>query len=169
LAIGNQALEQTRASLETATLMVAKVGIALNDASVACWHSKYTYNIERPVSFIQRNINPTWNIMSLTTNNFLGSTPSFPAYPSGHSTFGAAAAEALSSVFGYNFSLTDRCHADRTDFNGQARTFNSFYDMAQENAFSRLVLGVHFRMDADEGVRLGYQVGRRVNALPFKK
>ncbi len=169
LAIGNQAIELTKSSLETTVIMVAKVGMALNDASVACWHSKYVYNIERPVTYIQRNINPTWNVVNLTTNGFLRSTPSFPAYPSGHSTFGAAAAEALSSVFGYNFSMTDRCHDDRTDFQGRSRSYTSFYEMAQENAFSRLPLGVHYRMDAEEGLRLGYLAGRRVNALPFKK
>lgn len=169
LAIGNQAIEITKSSLETAMVMVAKVGMALNDASVACWHSKYVYNVERPVTYIQRNINPTWNVVNLTTNGFLRSTPSFPAYPSGHSTFGAAAAEALSSVFGYNFAMTDKCHDDRTDFQGRPRSYNSFYEMAQENAFSRLPLGVHYRMDAEEGVRHGYLIGRRINALPFKK
>ena len=41
--------------------------------------------------------------------------------------------------------------------------------MSEENAYSRIYLGVHFRMDCSEGVRMGYQVGRRVNAMQFKK
>ncbi|MFM2269958.1 MAG: hypothetical protein RL757_3399 [Bacteroidota bacterium] len=169
IAIGNQVLEAEKANLEKAILMSMKVGLSLNDASVACWNSKFVYNIERPASYIRRNIDPNWNVAPLTTNGFLGSTPSFPAYPSGHSVFGAAAAEALSSVFGYSYSFTDRCHQERTDFNGRPRAFASFYEAANENAYSRLPLGVHFRMDAEEGVRLGYQVGRRVNELPIKK
>ena len=127
------------------------------------------YNVERPVTYIAKMMNNNWNIASLTSTAFITSTPAFPAYPSGHSTFGAAAAEALTSIFGSNFSLTDRCHEGRSDFNGKPRSFDSFYDMASENAFSRIWLGVHWRMDCEEGLRLGYVVGRRVNALPFKK
>jgi membrane-associated phospholipid phosphatase len=170
IAILNQVLVADKVNLETAVLAAAKVGLSLNDASVACWHSKYFYNLERPVTYISKVIQPNWNIMNLTTNSFLGSTPSFPAYPSGHSTFGAAAAEALVSVFGSSYTLTDRCHEGRTDFEGsRPRTFGSFYDMAVENAYSRIWLGVHTRMDCEEGLRLGYICGRRVNQLPFKK
>ena len=169
LAITTQAINQDKSSLEKAVLAAVKVGLALNDASVACWNSKYLYNVERPVTYMQKYIDPNWNIGNLTSTGFLPSTPSFPAYPSGHSTFGSAAAEALTSVFGEDFALTDRCHQNRTDFNGTPRSFGSFYDMAIENAYSRIWLGVHWRMDCDEGVRLGYLAGRRVNALPFKK
>jgi membrane-associated phospholipid phosphatase len=169
IAIANQALVIKESNLETGILAAVKVGLALNDASVSCWNSKYYYNVERPVGYINKFINPTWNVASLTSTGFLKSTPSFPAYPSGHSTFGAAAAEALTSVFGREVAMTDRCHEGRTDFNGKPRSFNTFYEMAEENAYSRIWLGVHWRMDCEEGVRLGYLVGRRVNALPFKK
>ncbi len=169
IAITNEVLVQEKSSLETAIMAAVKVGLSLNDASVACWNSKFVYNIERPVTYINKFINPNWNVLSLTSTGFLSSTPSFPAYPSGHSTFGAAAAEALTSVFGYSIPLTDRCHEGRTDFNGKSRSFNSFYEMSEENAYSRIPLGVHWRMDCSEGLRMGYQVGRRVNALPFKK
>lgn len=169
IAIANQALVIQKSNLETAIMAAIKVGLSLNDASVACWNSKYVYNVERPVTYIAKMMNNNWNIASLTSTAFITSTPAFPAYPSGHSTFGAAAAEALTSIFGSNFSLTDRCHEGRSDFNGKPRSFDSFYDMASENAFSRIWLGVHWRMDCEEGLRLGYVVGRRVNALPFKK
>jgi membrane-associated phospholipid phosphatase len=169
IAIGNQMLVQEKSNLETAVMTAVKVGLALNDASVACWYSKFYYSIERPATYITKFINPNWNVASLTSTGFLTSTPSFAAYPSGHSTFGAAAAEALTSVFGYSVALTDRCHEGRSDFNGKPRSFNSFYEMSEENAYSRIPLGVHWRMDCSEGLRLGYQAGRRVNALPFKK
>jgi membrane-associated phospholipid phosphatase len=169
IAIANQAIDQKKSNLETALLAAVKVGLALNDASVACWNSKFYYNVERPASYITKNISANWKVESLTSTGFLRSTPSFPAYPSGHSTFGAAAAEALVSVFGAQVTLTDRCHEGRSDFNGKPRTFDSFYDMAAENAYSRIYLGVHWRMDCEEGLRQGYVVGRRVNALPFKK
>jgi membrane-associated phospholipid phosphatase len=168
-AIAEQVLAQKNSNLETAVLAYVKSGLAVNDAAVACWYSKYYYNVERPNTYITKFINPNWNVASLTSTGFLQGTPPFPAYPSGHSTMGAAGFAALAQVFGDNVSITDRCHENRTDFNGKSRSFNTFSEMAQEDAISRIYLGVHWRMDCEEGVRLGYQAARRVAALPFKK
>lgn len=163
ISIANQVVEYEEVDLELAVLTYAKVSMAMNDAGVACWYSKYFYNVERPISYINRLIDPNWEV------HYLSFTPSFPAYPSGHSTFGAAAAEVLSHIYGYDYYMTDFTHLGRSDFKGMPRSFSSFYEMAEENAYSRIPLGVHFRMDAEEGVRLGYAVGRRVNDMPFKK
>ena len=170
LAIGDQVLVNEKSNLETAILMSAKVGFALNDASVSCWYSKYYYNVERPQSYINRVIDPNWKpalYNPLTGDQ--GVTPSFPAYPSGHSTMSAAGAEALASIFGYSYAMTDHCHQGRAEFEGDPRSFGSFLEMAQENAWSRVPLGVHYRMDCEEGVHLGTNVGRKVNNLPWKK
>lgn len=35
--------------------------------------------------------------------------------------------------------------------------------MAEENAFSRILLGVHVRMDCTEGYRLGYEIADAIN------
>ena len=64
---------------------------------------------------------------------------------------------------------TDRCHENRSEFEGVPRSFGSFFEMAQESAWSRVPLGVHFRMDCEEGVRFGTGIGRQVNRLPWKK
>ena len=82
---------------------------------------------------------------------------------------GAAGAEALGYIFGYNYSMTDNCHKNRSEFVGIPRSFSSFYEMGLENAWSRVPLGVHYRMDAEEGVRYGTEIGRAVNRLPWKK
>ena len=170
LAVGDQVLKLEKSNLETAIFMTVKMGLALNDASVGCWNSKYYYNIERPQTYINRVIDPTWKpALYNPLNGDQGITPSFPAYPSGHATMGAAGAEVLGSVFGYAYTMTDRCHETRSEFEGKPRTFGSFFEMAQENAWSRVPLGVHFRMDSEEGVRFGTNVGRRVNALAWKK
>jgi PAP2 superfamily len=171
MAIGTQALIQSKSNLETAIFMDAKIGLALNDAAVACWYNKYYYNVERPETYIKNTIDPSWEpILYNKLTGDTGFTPPFPAYPSGHSTMAAAGAEALSSIFGYNYSLTDRCHEGRSDFEGSTpRSFNSFYEMAEEDAYSRIPLGVHWRMDCEEGVNLGYRVGRKVSALNWEK
>ncbi len=170
LAIGDQVLKLEKSNLETAVWMTAMVGMASNDAGIACWHSKYHYNVERPESYIKRVIDPSWepNLYNPLTGEE-GVTPSFPAYPSGHSTMGAAGAEALGYIFGYNYGMTDNCHRNRTEFEGTPRTFSSFEEMALENAWSRVPLGVHFRMDCEEGVRFGKEIGRAVHRLPWKK
>jgi len=170
IAIANQVYNNEKASLQEAIIANAKVGIALHDAAIGCWNSKYHYNLERPESYIKRLIDPSWepNLDNpLTGDN--GISPSFPAYPSGHATFSSAASEALASVFGYSYGMTDNCHRNRTEFSGYPRTFGSFFEMALENAWSRVPLGVHYRMDAEEGVRYGTEIGRAVNKLPWKK
>lgn len=170
LAIADQVYVNENANLEEALVANAKAGMALHDAAIGAWNSKYYYNLERPETYIKRNIDPAWepNLDNPLTGD-LGISPSFPAYPSGHATFGAAAAEALASVFGYSYGMTDNCHKNRAEFSGYPRSFSSLYEMALENAWSRVPLGVHYRMDAEEGMRYGTEIGRAVNRLPWKK
>lgn len=169
VAIADQALEQTSANLEKAVVVHAKVGMALCDAGIRCWGEKYRFNLLRPVDYI-RNVmgHDSWNSIMCPDGAGQFFTPQFPTYPSGHGTFGSASAEVLTAEFGQHFVFTDECHKDRTDFIGTPRTFSSFYEMAAENAYSRLPIGVHFRMDAEAAVDLGYKIGRKVNSLPWK-
>jgi hypothetical protein len=168
IAISNQALINTKADLAKTVLVLAKVGMAVCDAGIRCWGEKYRFNLLRPVEYI-RNVmgHDDWNSIMCPDGAGQFFTPQFPTYPSGHGTFGAAAAEVLTAEFGQNFVLTDNCHKDRVDFIGTPRTFASFYEMAQENAYSRIPLGVHFRMDAEAALDLGFKVGRKVNNLPW--
>ena len=170
IAIAQQVVKKEKVSLEKAIYTYAKVSMGLSDAGLACWNSKYVYNVERPVTYIRREINKDW---ASSLNNPLvqvkGVTPPFPAYPSGHSTFGGVAAEILNDIYGKTYALTDRCHEGRTEFNGTPCSFKSFDAMAEENAYSRIPLGVHYRMDCSEGLRLGYQTGKAVNRLTWKK
>lgn len=170
IAIANQVYQNEEANLRDAIYANAKVGVALHDAAVGAWNSKYVYNLERPETYIKRIIDPSWepNLDNPLTGD-QGISPSFPAYPSGHATFAAAASEALASVFGYSYGMTDKCHEHRAEFSGYPRTFSSFFEMALENAWSRVPLGVHYRMDAEEGVRYGTEIGRAVNNLPWTK
>lgn len=163
LAIADQIVEKENFNLELACVLYAQLGLSLNDAGVISWYNKYKYNVERPVTTILRDIDPNWTVP------WLGFSPPFPAYPSGHSTFGFAGVGILEAFVGANYPFTDECHANRTDFLGKPRSFNTLRDAAHENAFSRIPLGVHFRMDYDGGNFCGALTARKVLELPWKK
>lgn len=182
VAVANQVVKAENINLGEAAELYAKMGMALNDISVAVWQSKYVYNLERPVSYIRRVLPQYYpdaaewtTILNNPIDGFHGVTPAFPAYPSGHAGFGGAGAKILSAMFEFNskhpgsYAFTDRCHLYRSEFNGTPRNLASFRNVADENAISRIPLGVHFRMDADEGVRLGELAAQRVLELPWKK
>lgn len=170
VAIADQALQNTSANLEKAVVVQAKMGMAVCDAGIRAWAEKYRFNIIRPVDYI-RNVlgHNTWNSIMCPDGSGQFFTPQFPTYPSGHGTFGGAASEVLTAEFGNSFAMTDRCHENRSEFIGTPRSYSSFYEMAQENAYSRLPIGVHFRMDSEAALDLGLKVGRRVNNLPWKQ
>lgn len=160
VSIALQVFQKERPPLELMIECMFKLGISLNDAAVNCWKSKYTYKLERPEHYIQQYIDPNWEP--------LGVSPPHPSYPSGHSTFGSAAAEILTFYFGNSYKLKDRSHEGRTVYKVKSRKFNSFREMALENSLSRMFLGVHYKTDCDEGRRLGEQIGKAVANFPVK-
>lgn len=163
LAIATQVLEQEDASLEMAAITYAKLGIAVADSFIACWHDKYTWNLIRPLTYIQRNIDATWNKPSITDPVI---TPPFPSYPSGHASDSAAAMAVLTDLFGANYHFTDR---SREDAGFAPRSFDSFMQAAEEAAISRLYGGIHYRFDSEAGLQQGKCVGERVNRLPLRR
>jgi hypothetical protein len=136
--------------LGSAAEAYAKVGIAVADAFISCWSTKYRYNLLRPVTYVRRLIDPGWTPLLIT--------PPFPEYTSGHSVQSGAAAQVLTDLFG-PFAFTDRTHERR----GLApRSFGSFLEAAQEAAISRLYGGIHFRAACERGFDQGICVGKRV-------
>lgn len=168
-AVANQLVENEDIKLDEAVKLYARLGMSLHDAGVRAWAEKYRHNYLRPIDYI-RQVMPgqaNWNTIMCPDGSGNYFTPPFPAYPSGHATFGAAAVGVFEQFFGTNVGMTDRCHEGRTEFRGEPRTFARFRDMAAENAYSRIPLGVHFQMDSDEGLNLGYRVADKVNSLPW--
>ena len=161
ISIANQAVEKSEITFPEMLELYLKLGYAMSDALVICWDAKYRFNLERPADYIRRYIRSDWKP--------LHDSPLFPAYPSGHSAVGAAASTVLIAKFGSEFTLTDRTHENRLEFAGKPRTYSSFSAMAQENAFSRIVLGVHYRMDCEEGLRIGRLVGQKITGLQLVK
>ncbi len=167
--IANQMIQNENANLEFCVHLLLKLGMAENDAAVAAWGSKYHYNVERPFNYIPNVINPEFRTIlgnAVGTDNL---TPPFPGYPSGHSTFGGLAISILSDFFGENYTFTDRCHYGRSEFIGTPRTYTTITQIGEENAYSRIPLGVHPRFDCTEGLRLGKQIGKNAIAYNLKK
>ena len=139
-----------RARLDLAVETLALTGIALHEAFLNCWAWKYHYSLLRPVTYINRYVDPTW----VTTVN----SPQFPEHTSGHSVASPAAAAVLTAQLG-SVAFVDDTHAARSL---PARRFSSFDDAAREAARSRLYGGIHFPHAIDAGLVQGRQVGALV-------
>jgi len=156
ISIASQILASGGHALDTAAETYAKVGIAVADAFISCWWSKYEYNLMRPITCIRRTLDPNWTPMI--------TTPPFPEYTSGHSVQSGASAQVLTDLFGA-ISFTDHTH-DARGF--EPRNFANFFAAAEEAAISRLYGGIHFRAAIDRGVEQGRCVGHQVSALRMR-
>ena len=153
-----QTLRSQNSSLATAAVGYARLGLAVCDAFIECWDSKFRYNLLRPISYIRQYIDQGWgNPLPLTT-------PPFPEYTSGHSVQSGAAATVLTATFG-SIAFTDHTH----DARGlPPRSFSSFEAAAQEAAISRLYGGIHYRAAIERGLEQGRRIGAAVVALPLR-
>jgi hypothetical protein len=79
----------------------ALLNISLADAGIAAWDAKYTYNFWRPITAIQ-NADSDGNANTIADASWtpLLTTPPFPEYVSGHSTFSGAAETILTGLLG---------------------------------------------------------------------
>jgi len=157
LAIVNEIVTQQGANLAQAAEAYARAGIADADALTAIWQAKYQYNLIRPVTYIQRMIDPTWNALL--------PTPPFPEYVSAHSGQSAAVATTLEALFGDNVAFVDHAH----DADGFApRSFDHIFAAAEEAGISRIYAGIHFRSGNLNGRALGRCVAAKVNSLSWR-
>ena len=149
------ALQQARAagnSLSANARLFAMLGVAMGDAAIAAWDTKYTYGTWRPVTALA-GTDPTWQPLI--------TTPNHPDYVSGHSTFSAAAAEILTAVFGDNVAFT----ATSPGLAGVTRSFTSFQQASEEAGRSRIFGGIHTQSANAAGNQIGTQVGDLVLAV----
>lgn len=127
-----------------------RLGVALHEAFLSCWTAKYRDNLLRPVTYINRHIDPAFTTFV--------NTPQFPEYTSGHSVASRAASTVLTDLLG-QVSFVDDSHRDRAL---PARSYSSFTDAADEAARSRIYGGIHFPMGIENGKSHGDAVGRVV-------
>lgn len=83
-------------------------------------------------------------------------TPPFPEYTSGHSVVSGAASVALTSIYGDSFAFDDDTEIP---YGLPIRSFNSFYEAANEAAISRMYGGIHYRAAVEIGVKQGRDLG----------
>lgn len=144
----------------------AQLGMAVADAFINCWKWKYQFFTERPNTFIPKYIDEEWESF--------WPDPPFPSFPSGHAIQAAAAATILEHNFGKEFTFIDRAHEGRerdelkeTDF--VVRSFDTFWEAAQETADSRFYGGIHTQLDNEVGLEKGIEIAKNVYALEWKK
>ncbi len=140
------AIEQS-AMLDQVALADCKMGIAVFDAAIANFKSKYTYNVQRPVTFIR-------SVMGYTTWNSLFAANANPDYPDGLVPDYSSSAGTLSSVFGNNYYL----NTDDTNLNTfQGYIFNSFEEAAIHGGNSRFIAGVTTKPAVTAGLTIGFK------------
>ena len=172
-------------SLIDSARSLALTNIALADAAIAAWNQKYVEAQARPDDVISgdgQGVSIAQNDgfdETVSDPNFetLLPSPPFPDFLSGHSTFAGAFGGVLDNLFpdvenievvsqeivpgnGTNTTSNDDLFAD-ADFD-PVRTFNSYGEVASEDAISRLYGGVHV-FEATEDARLvGQDIGNFV-------
>ena len=134
VSIALQVAERADLPLDQNVDLLARMGVAMSDAFVGCWHDKYVYNLVRPITYIKKNIDPKWEPLL--------NTPPFPEYPSGHSTVSGAMDAVLTGFFGENYAFEDKTGSPD---GRNPRTFKSFREAAEEAGISRLYGGIHFQ------------------------
>jgi hypothetical protein len=175
--------------------LFAMVNVAMADAGIQAWHEKYFYNIWRPVVGI-REANTGWGPSGLGDSNVgtsgdpywvpLGApatnqpsraafTPNFPAYPSGHATFGTAALRVtalelgLPDSYGFKF-VSDELNGEAVGATGVRMRHERELTIAsaiEENVLSRVYLGVHWHFDGQEGKANGEIIAGKIkNTFP---
>ncbi len=152
------AAKKANADYPTTVYAYTKTAIALFDAFISCWDTKYAYSTVRPETVINKYFDANWRPHL--------QTPPFPEYTCGHSTGSAACAEALTSVFGDNFAYTD---TTELEFGIANRSFKSFRDAAEENNLARFYGGIHLHYSCQIANHCGKMVGGLVTKLHMKK
>jgi hypothetical protein len=151
--IAQAAARQRGLGLADSARLFALLNITLADTGILCWECKFRYSYWRPVTAIReadRDGNPDTDPDPAWTS--LLTTPNFPSYTSGHSSFSGAAATALATFFG-----TDevRFRIGSEGLPGVVRSYPGFWAAAEEAGRSRIYGGIHYEFDNREGLAAG--------------
>jgi hypothetical protein len=152
----------------TAARTTALVGMAIADAGITAWQTKYEFNTWRPVTAINICTLATCGVEAEPGWTPLLATPNFPSYVSGHSSFSGAAAGVLAGVFGRD-DIGFCTEADPVSGVTGSRCFDSFSDAALEAGISRIYGGIHYEHDNGRAVTAALQLGSHVTTTQLLK
>jgi hypothetical protein len=158
VSIALQVAERADLPLDENVDLLARMGIAMSDAFVGCWHEKFVYDLVRPITYIKKNIDPKWEPIL--------NTPPFPEYPSGHSTVSGAMDAVMTAFFGDNYEFEDKTGSPD---GRNPRAFKSFHEAAEEAGISRMYGGIHYRSAIEDGLAQGHCIAAYTIALKTRK
>lgn len=145
--------------------LFAELNVALADAAITAWNTKFATNFWRPLTAIQNaDLDGNANTTKDASWTPLLPTPPFPTYVSGHSTFSGAGAAVLKNFFGRDNIAFKLASEDPTV---PDRSFTSFTQAAQEAGISRIYGGIHFSFDNVDGLSAGTKIGNLVASKFF--
>jgi hypothetical protein len=135
--------------IDTARTFVL-VNVGVHDGLQTSFTSKFVYGLWRPVTAIRRaneDLNPDTEADPGWTP--LLATPPYPSYAGNASCLAAAAARAMQLAIGrddVSFSIT----WPRTGgLPNETRSFTGFWQLADQQARSRIYGGIHYQFDSD--------------------
>ncbi len=189
--------DRQRTSAVDLARLLALVNVAMADAGIAAWDSKYHYQYWRPVVAIRESDpgtgpsgagdgndatigDPAYSPLGAPASNLSGPsfTPPFPAYPSGHAAFGGALFQTLRNFYGtdaiaFTF-VSDELNGETRDAAGGVRPlvprhFETLSQAEEENGQSRIYLGIHWSFDKTSGIAQGRSVADYVFRNVFRR
>jgi hypothetical protein len=143
---------------------LAVLNMAIMDASISVFESKYYYTTWRPVTAIPRagEDGNKWTTPSAFTPLIV--TPCFPSYPSAHAANFNSALTVLERAYGrFGHTVTvSHPNAKRPDGSLIEVTYTDLDAIISDISDARVYGGLHFRFDQDAGDKMGHDVGQYV-------
>lgn len=143
-------LESKKAKLGQAAQVYAKTGIALKDGPIVTFRGKFQYNLIRPLTYIQKQIDKTWQSYLIN--------PPYPEYPSGLAGIYCPFWQVMIREFG-DIPVTDNTYVWRGDAPRQYASISKLLDEALE---SRIYGGLHYRFTMEATREMGNKLGDKI-------
>ena len=138
--------------------LLAVAAMAMDDALIAVFDAKYTYNLWRPVTAI-RNGDVDGNDATARDPGWTPfiPTPMHPEYPCAHCIVSGAIGAVLEAEIGSG--PAPKLSSASPTAGGAVRTWASVGDFTREVALARIYDGVHYRFSTEVGSAMGRKIG----------